>query len=90
MELITKKVNPDKRGRISLKGLVEGADGYEATRQADGTIILKPYLQVDSREAWLYKNKEAISSLEQGLKDVSEGRVTKRKSYSEYADIEID
>lgn len=28
-------------------------------------------------EAWLYKNKEALESVQKGLKDASEGRISK-------------
>lgn len=87
-KVITKRVNPDSRGRISLKGLVE-ADGYEATLQPDGTIILKPFLQVDSREAWIYKNKQALASLEQGLKDMAEGKLVDKGNFADFVDIDI-
>lgn len=89
-EVISKNVCPDKRGRISLKGLIKEADGYEATLQPDGSIVLKPYLKVDSKEAWIYKNREALALLEQGLKDATEGKVVKRKSYAEFADMDLN
>ncbi len=32
---------------------------------------------IPSAERWLYKNKEALKSLHKGLKDASEGRISK-------------
>lgn len=90
MEVITKKVSPDKRGRVSLKGLVDGADGYEASRQPDGTIILKPYLEVDAREAWLYKNPVALKKLKTGLRQLKENKLSDLGDFTQYADIELE
>ena len=89
MEVITKKVSPDKRGRVSLKGLVDGADGYEASRQPDGTIILKPYLEVDAREVWLYKNPVALKKLRTGLTQLKENNLIDLGDFTQYADIKI-
>lgn len=88
--LSKKKVSPDKRGRVSLKGLVEGIDGFDAERLEDGTIVLKPFMMVNAKEAWLFKNKEALKNLKIGIKQAKEGKIKKRKSYAKFADIELD
>jgi len=91
--LMTKeKINPDHRGRVSLGNLVTHEYQYNAEKLDDGTVILKPYVQVQvpPKEAWLFKNSDALSSVKAGIKQSKEGNVKKRKSYAEFVDIEID
>lgn len=88
--LVKKKVNPDKRGRVSLKGLVDGFEVFEAEKLEDGTIILKPFVQISADEAWLFKNPQALESLKTGIQQAKEGKIKKRKSYAEFADLELD
>lgn len=90
LSLNKKKVTPDKRGRVSLKGLVEGVDGFEAEKMEDGTIILRPFIQVKPNEAWLFNNEEALKSVLTGIQEAKEGKIKKRKSYADFAEIEID
>ena len=40
-------------------------------------IVLIPLVEIPEREAWVYKNKKVLASLERGLKDASEGKVSK-------------
>jgi hypothetical protein len=35
-----------------------------------------PQQTIPDSELWLYENPEALASLEQGLKDVAEGRIS--------------
>jgi hypothetical protein len=41
-------------------------------------------------EKWLYNNPEALAAVKRGLADSAAGRVHVRRSYAEYADIEIE
>lgn len=88
--LVKKKVNPDKRGRVSLKGLVDGFEVFEAEKLEDGTIILKPFVQISANEAWLFKNPQALESLKTGIQQAKEEKIKKRKSYAKFADLELD
>ncbi|MBC7475501.1 MAG: hypothetical protein H7263_14525 [Candidatus Sericytochromatia bacterium] len=90
MAIMTKKVSPDKKGRLTLGKLVEGVDGFNAEKLEDGTIILTPYVELHPREVWLYKNPQALLSLEKGLKQAAEGKTEYLGDFSQYADIEID
>jgi hypothetical protein len=40
-------------------------------------IILIPLVEIPEREAWIYKNKKALASLEKGLEDAAKGKVRK-------------
>lgn len=50
----------------------------------------KKYRHFPAAEAWLYKNKEALASVLQGLKESAEGRTSKLRSFAKYANVEID
>ena len=88
--LLKKKLNPDKRGRVSLKGLVaDNIDCFEVEKMEDGTIILKPFIRISENESWLFKNPVALESVKIGIKQAKEGKILSRKSYSEFSDIEL-
>jgi hypothetical protein len=90
MAVKIKKVTPDKRGRVSLKGMVEGFDGYEASLEADGTIVLKPYIAVHPREAWLYENPEILKNLDESITQAGRGELHDLGDFTQYADLEPD
>jgi hypothetical protein len=39
--------------------------------------LLKPVVEIPASELWLYKNKEAFENVQNGLKDISEGKISK-------------
>ncbi len=41
-------------------------------------------------EQWLENNPEARASIERGLADLAAGRVHRRRSYAEYADVVLE
>ena len=45
---------------------------------------------IPERERWLYENPEALAAVKRGLADIAAGRVHRRQSYAQYADIEIE
>jgi hypothetical protein len=42
-----------------------------------GEVLLQPIVEVPASELWLYRNKEALQSVRRGLRDASEGKITK-------------
>ena len=91
MKLTTRKAIPDKRGRVSLKGLVSENKTYEAALQPDEAIILTPFVQIEvhPKEAWFYKDTNAIKNVQLGLQQASDGKVVYRKSYAQYSNIDV-
>ncbi len=79
-------VRSDSRGRVHLGPGIADKD-FLVEYAADGAISLIP---IPEREAWLYRNEQALEQVRQGLADAAAGRVTELKSFAEYADIEID
>lgn len=70
------RLRPDAKGRVTLGKLAEGVSSYRARRQADGRIVLEPFIEIPADEQWLYKNQKALGSVRRGLADAKAGRVT--------------
>jgi hypothetical protein len=86
----TKRLRPDERGRITLGEIAKSVSSYDVEIQPDGKIILTPYIEIPKNEIWLYKNKEALENVLTGIQQAKEGKVKKRKSYAEFAEIDTD
>jgi hypothetical protein len=84
-----KRLRPDERGRITLGEIAKSVSSYDVEIQPDGKIILTRYIEIPKNEIWLYKNKEALENVLTGIQQAKEGKVKKRKSYAEFADIDI-
>ncbi len=79
-----KTVRPDSKGRITLGKLTKEFSGYTLKESADGTILLEPLIEMPAREAWLFQNKEALGSVERGLKQSSERKTKSLGSFSKH------
>jgi hypothetical protein len=79
-----KILRPDSKGRITLGKLAENVSGFEIAVEKTGRIILFPQVEIPVEEAWLYKNKDAIAGVMQGIDDVKEGKIKSRGSFAEY------
>ena len=78
------RLRPDSKGRITLGRLAEGVSSYRARRQKDGKILLEPFVEIPADEQWLYKNSQALESVQRGLADAKAGRV-KRLSFRKHS-----
>jgi hypothetical protein len=73
-----KRVRLDSKSRIALgKFVSEGVTGFDVLAQEDGSLVLLPTVEIPARELWLFKNKNAMSSVRRGLKQVAEGKTSK-------------
>ena len=69
---------PDSKNRVVLTpGLTTGerVDGFNVFLNDSGEIKLEPVVKIPAKEAWLYKNSEALASVDRGIKDALAGRV---------------
>ena len=77
-------VRPDAKGRVTLGALAKGVSSYRISAEADGRLILEPYVEIPARERWVYDNPQVLASLERGIADAAAGRVKSRGSFSKY------
>jgi len=83
----THTLKPDAKGRICLGALATGVSSYHLTYdEVSGKIILEPYAEVPLREAWLFRNVEALSSVREGLKQSKAGKLQNLGSFAKYVD----
>ena len=76
--IIAKNVKPDSKHRVNLtKSMVSDDVTFHVYRNIHGQIILDPQVSIPASEAWLFNNPEALESVRRGLKNASEGKVSK-------------
>jgi len=63
----------DPKGRVTLGRKYAGAT-LLVEQAENGTLILRPAVTVPSAEAWLWKNKKALASVQAGIEDARRGR----------------
>ncbi len=75
---IATDVKPDVKKRIVLsKALIAEGVTYHIYCNEIGQILLDPHVSIPTSEAWLYKNPQAREAVAIGLKEASEGKVSK-------------
>lgn len=84
------RVRPDAKGRITLGELAKGISGFDVSLDASGRIILEPYAEIPAREKWLFDNKMALKKVTKGLDDYTKGHVSKRGSFAQFIDEDVD
>ncbi len=79
-----KTVRPDSKGRITLGKRAKGFSGYTLRERDDGSILLEPLVEVSAKEAWLFRNKEALASVKRGLEQSAQAKTKSLGSFSKY------
>lgn len=75
---IARSVKVDGRRRVVLpSALVQEDITFHVYANSDGQIILDPQVTIPASEAWLFKNREALALVRQGLADVAQGKVSR-------------
>ncbi len=74
-------VKPDSKKRVRLPKctVTKEAVTYKVYINNCGQILLDPLVQIPASELWLYRDPEALASLERGLDDLAKGRLIKGK-----------
>ncbi len=74
---IAKGVKPDSKKRVVLPKALVGEDvTYHIYSNSLGQILLDPQVTIPASEAWLFRNPDALSLVQQGLVDAADGRVS--------------
>jgi len=55
-----------------------------------GQILLDPFTNIPKQEIWLWKNPEALASLEHGLQQSASGDLHDLGSFAKYSDLELE
>lgn len=77
MAIPARNLKIDSKKRITLgKFIPDEVTSYDAEIKESGVIILRPKVEIPAEELWLFRNKEALESVQRGLKDSAEGRVS--------------
>ena len=79
-------VRPDNKSRITLGDLAAGVSSFAVEVREDGSIVLHPRVEIPAREAWLFRNKEALASVRRGLEESAKGEAKELGSFARYAD----
>ena len=67
----------DDRKRITVGELLGSHKRVRLYRNDRGEILLLPVVEIPASELWLFRNREAFESVQKGLKEASEGKITK-------------
>lgn len=78
------KVRPDAKGRITLGKLAEDVSSFLVHPGDDGKLILEPFSEIPAKEAWLFENSKALSSVKRGLKQSAAGKTKSRGSFKKH------
>ena len=75
---IAVNVKPDAKKRVILSKapIAEGVTFHVYCNEL-GQIILDPHISIPAAEVWLYKNMEAFEAVQTGIKEASDGKVSK-------------
>lgn len=82
----------DSKNRVTLghKIMQETAlknleiDAFETMVGENGDILLRPMANIPSRELWVYRNPKVLKSIQRGIQDIKESRVTKVKDLDKF------
>jgi len=71
-------VTPDSRKRVNLpKTVIQEGVTYFVYHNSIGQIILDPQVTIPASELWLFNNPVALASVQQGLSDAAQGKVSR-------------
>jgi hypothetical protein len=75
---VASNVKPDAKKRIALSKLVvEEGVTYHVYSNELGQIVLDPQVSIPASEAWLFRDKESLEAVLEGLKQAAEGKIEK-------------
>lgn len=82
---IADSVKPDAKRRVYLpKVLLREGVSYHIYANSLGQIVLDPQITISASEAWLFENKTALASVDQGMIESAKGKVINRGSFAKY------
>jgi hypothetical protein len=88
LKLVARDVRPDTRRRIALGRALTDLDdaSFNVYLDEHGRIILDPQISIPASEAWLFRNKKALTSVRRGLAEAVDGKTKSIGSFASFAD----
>jgi hypothetical protein len=78
LEMVAASVKPDAKKRVILtKVPMEKGVTYRIYMNSFGQIVLDPQVTIPASELWLFNNPVALASVQRGLADAAQGKVSK-------------
>lgn len=77
LELVDRELKPDTKKRLSLGKALAGLDPdvrFDVYRNEAGQLVLDPRVSIPAREAWLFRNPEALAAVRRGLDEAARGK----------------
>lgn len=78
------RVRPDAKGRITLGKVAGSVSSYRVGVDAEGRVLLEPYVEIPAREQWLYENAEAYGTVRTGLEQSAKGETSSLGSFRKF------
>jgi hypothetical protein len=88
LELLDRELKPDAKKRLTLGRALAGLDPdvrFDVYRNEAGQIVLDPRVSIPAREAWLFRNPEALAAVRRGLDEAAQGKARPLGSFSRHA-----
>lgn len=86
-KLVAEVLRSDDKKRVALgRAADEPGQTYNVYRNRLGQIVLDPVKTIPAYEAWLFKNRKALVSVQRGLTDSAARRVKDLGSFAAHAD----
>jgi len=60
--------------------IMKRADAYQICIGSEGDILLRPVVNIPSREAWIYQNPKVKKQIQEGLQEAAKGDIEKIKN----------
>jgi hypothetical protein len=67
----------DSRSRLTIGEFAQGFNRVKLYKSKHGELLIKPVVEIPASELWLFQNNEALKDVREGLRDLSEGKVSK-------------
>jgi hypothetical protein len=67
----------DERNRLTVGEILKGCKRVRIYRNVHGEILLRPIAEIPASELWLFQNPDAINKVREGLRDASQGNVSR-------------
>ncbi|HYN43180.1 MAG TPA: hypothetical protein VE129_15495 [Thermoanaerobaculia bacterium] len=86
--LLDRELKPDTKKRLTLGKALAGLDPdvrFDVYRNEAGQIVLDPRVSIPAREAWLFRNPEALAAVRRGLDEAAQGKTRPLGSFARHA-----